>query len=96
VTRQCETGPTIHVSQKKNSGDMQTTYSTTCVDVALQIQFPTDPYTINLLDGTEFIAYGTGNTFITPLADHSALYTQCDQDGFCKGQTVNVYAHKAQ
>jgi hypothetical protein len=88
--------PLTEVSQKKISGGIRTTYSTACLDVALQIQFPTDPYTIDLVDGTDFIAYGTGNTFITPLADHSALYTQCDQDGFCKGQTVNVYAHKAQ
>jgi hypothetical protein len=86
--------PLTSVSQKTVKGDLITTYSSNCVDIALQLQFSTDPYTLTLLDGSNYSSLGIDNTFITPASDHSALYTQCDESSFCKGTTVPVLTHK--
>jgi hypothetical protein len=74
-------------------GDTTTSYQTTCIDAALQLVFPTNPYTFTLLNGRAFTTYGVENSFIVPSLGNAELYSDCDEYDFCKGQTIPVYAH---
>ncbi len=70
-----------------------TSFRTGCIDAALQLVFPNDPYTFTLVDGTNFTTYGVNTSFIVPFLDHTELYSYCDAYGvFCRGQTIPVYA----
>jgi hypothetical protein len=65
-----------------------------CIDVALQLTFATDPYTFTQLNGYAFTTYGIANNFITPEADQADLYSQClipPNEEFCGGPTIPVY-----
>ncbi len=72
-----------------------TSFQSSCIDAALQLVFPTDPYTFTLLDGTSFTTYGVNTSFVVPFLDHTDLYSYCDAYGvFCRGQTIPVYANE--
>ncbi len=86
--------PLTYLSQTTVDGDLMSIYQSSCIVIALQIEFSTDPYTFTLLDGSSFTTFGISNTFLIPASDHAALYTECDANDFCSGKTVPVYAYK--
>jgi hypothetical protein len=86
--------PLTYRSQTTVDGDVMSIYQSSCVVIVLQIEFPSDPYTFTLLNGSSFTTFGVSNTFLTPATDHAALYSECDANDFCSGKTVAVYAYK--
>jgi hypothetical protein len=75
------------------SGDT-ITFQSSCIDAALQLVFPSNPYTFTLLNGTSFTTYGVDTSFVVPFLGHTELYSYCDASGiFCRGQTIPVYAN---
>jgi len=70
------------------------TYQTSCIDAALQLIFPTNPYTVTLPNGSSFATYGVDTSVIVPLLGKAELYSYCDVNDFCGGQTIPVYANE--
>lgn len=73
------------------------TEKTSCIDVALQLTFPTSPYMFTLLDGESFTTYGIANNFILPALGNADLYSFClapPYENFCGGPNVPVYAYR--
>jgi hypothetical protein len=76
-------------------GDKIYAYQSSCIDIAFQLISSGPTNTFNLLDGSSFTAYGTVNTFITPYLGNAAIYTHCDDNDFCSGQTATpVYMYR--
>jgi hypothetical protein len=67
-----------------------------CIDIALQLIFPENPYTFEEVDaegnltGSFFTTYAINNTFITPPLGQAEITSQCGQNGFCSVNVVPV------
>jgi hypothetical protein len=76
-------------------GKLFTYYQTSCIDVALQLAFPTNPYTFTLVNGGTFTTRKVNTSFIVPLLGKPELIAHCDDGGvFCGGQTIPVYVQR--
>jgi hypothetical protein len=70
-------------------------YRTNCIDVALQLIFPSSHYTFTLLNGQTFTTRKVETDFIVPSVGHTELYSYCEPGGvFCKGQVIPVYVQR--
>jgi len=70
--------------------------SQSCVAIAVQLVSETGKnFGLALQDGQSFCAYGVNNAFLVAKQGETALDPRCNEQGFCKGASVNIVLHSA-
>jgi hypothetical protein len=94
-TTQSETLSTCQPLTQIGPTSNNTAYRTSCIDVALQLIFPTNPCTFTRINGESFTTRKINTSFIVPLVGRTELMAHCDDGGvFCGGQTIPIYVQR--